>query len=158
MVEEKDLKQALAVYNSLCEMLDENEFHYDKDVENLKIHFSTSGDDLPIELAIQVDVDRKLVTLLSWMPFKTPENRRVPMAIAISAANNGLLDGSFDYNILDGQIIFRMTSSYRESLLGKNLFAYMLLVSCQVIDDYNDTFFAVAKTEMSVADILNYIE
>lgn len=158
MSEEKDLKQAQTVYKALCEMLDEHNWRYKKDEEKLIINCGAQGEDLPIELLIEVDRKRLLVTLLSQMPFAVPDNRRTALAIAVSQANNGMVDGSFDFDYLTGKIIFRMTSSYRDSLIGKDLFAYMLMCACYTIDEYNDKFLVVAKNEMSVEEILDYIK
>ena len=158
MSEEKELKQAKAVYKSLCEMLDEREWHYEKNEEELSIECGAQGEDLPIEINIQVDKERQLVTLLSQMPFAVPESRRTALAIAVSQANNGMVDGSFDYDLLSGRIIFRLTSSYRESLIGKDMLAYMLMCACYTIDEYNDKFLMVAKNEMSLNEILEFIK
>ena len=122
MSEEKELKQAQTVYKALCEMLNERDWHYEKDEENLAIKCGAQGDDLPMEIIVEVDRKRQLVSLLSQMPFAVPENRRTALAVAVSQANNGMVDGSFDFDYLSGRIVFRMTSSYRESLIGKQLF------------------------------------
>ncbi len=158
MSEEKELKQAQTVYKALCEMLNERDWHYEKDEENLAIKCGAQGDDLPMEIIVEVDRKRQLVSLLSQMPFAVPENRRTALAVAVSQANNGMVDGSFDFDYLSGRIVFRMTSSYRESLIGKQLFEYMLSCACFTIDEYNDKFLMVAKNEMSAEEILDYIK
>ena len=158
MSEEKQLKQAKAVYKSLCDMLDDRGWRYEKHEDDLSISCGARGDDLPMDIRIKVDVKRQLVTLLSQMPFSVPENRRSQLAIAVSLANNGMVDGSFDYNYLSGVIIFRLTSSYRESLIGKEMFSYMLSCSCYTIDEYNDKFFMVSKNDMTVEQIMNFIK
>ena len=157
MAEEAKIKQAKAVFKSLCEMLDDKDWHYSKDEEKFVIECGAQGDDLPMELRIEVDPERLLVVLFSKMPFAVPENRRSAMAVAVSAANYGMVDGSFDYNYLNGSIIFRLTSCYRDSLIGKDMLAYMVACSCYTIDEYNDKFLMVAKNEMSNDEILNFI-
>ena len=77
------------------------------------------------------------------------EDKRVDGAIAVCVANNGLNDGCFDYDVRDGEIRFRLTSSYRESTLGAALFEYMIMVSISAIDRYNDKFFMIAKGNMT---------
>lgn len=158
MSEDKELKQALSVYKALCDMLDERGWHYKKDIEELSIECGAQGEDLPLEIIIQVDKERQLVTLLSQMPFAVPESRRTALAIAVSQANNGMVDGSFDYDYLSGRIIFRLTSSYRASLIGKELLAYMLMCACYTVDEYNDKFLMVAKNEMTNEEILEFIK
>ena len=158
MADEKQLKQAQAAFQALCEMLDEKDWHYEKDAENLQISCGARGEDLPIEIRIEVDADRQLIVLYSQIPFAAPENRRAEMAVAVSAANNGMIDGSFDYNYLGGEIIFRMTSSFRDSLIGKEVFEYMLFCSCFTVDKYNDKFLMVAKNDMTYEEIVKFIE
>ena len=158
MSEEKKLKQAQTVYATLCEMLDEHDWHYEKDEERLSISCGAQGDDLPIEIRINVDAERSLVTLLSQMPFVVAEDHRTALAIAVSQANNGMVDGDFDYDYINGRIIFRLTSSYLDSLIGKDMLNYMLMCSCVTIDEYNDKFLMVAKSTMSNEEILDFIK
>ena len=158
MTDEKDLKHAKTVYSTLCAMLDENDWHYEKDEDNLTISCSARGEDLPIMIQMEVDAKRHLVTLLSHLPFLVPENRRTALAVAVSQANNGMVDGSFDYDFNKGSIVFRMTSSYIDSLIGKELLDYMVMCSCATVDQYNDKFLIVAKSEMTNEEILMFIK
>ena len=158
MSDEREFKQAQAVYKSLCAMLDEREWHYKRDDEELMIKCGAQGDDLPMEIRIEIDRKRQLVSLLSQMPFGIPESRRAELAVAVSQANNGMVDGSFDYDYTSGRIIFRMTSSYRESLIGKKLLEYMLVCACHTIDEYNDKFLMVAKNDMTIEEILEFVK
>lgn len=157
MADDKQLKQARAAYRSLCEMLDEKDWHYKKDEEHLLVLCKAQGDDLPMDIRIEVDAERSLVILLSNTPFNIPKDKRDALAVAVSAANCRIIDGSFDYNYLDGIILFRMTSSFMDSLVGKEMFEYLLLVSCITIDRYNDKFLMVAKSDMSNEEILDFI-
>ena len=158
MTEEKNLKQAKAAYKALCDMLDDREWHYKKHEDELSIECTAQGDDLPIDIVIKMDVKRQLVSLLSWMPFAVPENRRSALAVAVSKANYGMVDGSFDYDYVSGKILFRMTSSFRESLISKALLEYMLMCACYTIDEYNDKFLMVAKNNMTNDEIIEFIK
>lgn len=158
MAEETTVKQAQAVFSSLCAMLDENEWKYHRDDENLTVECVASGDDLPIPVRIIVDAERQLVTLLSQLPFAVPEQRRDAVAIAVNAANCQIVDGSFDYDGKNGLTVFRMTSGFRESLIGKELLAYMVFVACQTVDDYNDKLLAVATGDISLEKICDFME
>ena len=97
---------------------------------------------------------QEVVQFLSKLPFSIPENKRVDAAVAVCIANYRLVDGSFDYNISDGEIVFRLTSSYRESTLGEELFKYMIMVSSSTVDEYNDKFFMIAKDMMNVRQFM----
>lgn len=154
MADEK-LERAQKVYGTLCSTLDSHEWHYKKDEEKLSIDCGAQGEDLPMEITIKVDAERQLIMLLSHLPFVISEDKRLDVAIAVSAVNNKLVDGSFDYNIADGHMFFRMTSSFIESEIGNELFTYMLMVSCHTIDEYNDKFLMLGKGMMSIEDFIS---
>ena len=144
MTEEK-LQRALRTFETLCQSLDEHGWNYRKDEENLEIRCSARGEDLPMDIRIIVDAGRQLIILLSIMPFVTPEAKRLDTAIATSIVNNKLIDGSFDYDIASGNMVFRMTSSFIDSEIDGEVFTYMLMVSCHTIDEFNDKFFMLGK-------------
>ncbi len=153
-----DLKQAKTAFDTLCQMMDEKNWKYDKDEEKLTIETVAQGDDLPISLRVIVDADRQLVLLLSEMPYNIAADKRDAIAIAVSSANYGMVDGNFDFDYTTGKILFRLTSSYMNSLVGKEMFEYMLFCACYTIDAYNDKFLVVAKRDMTVAEILEYVK
>ena len=154
MADEK-LARAQKVYQTLCAALDARNWKYKRDEENLRITCSARGDDLPMEINIAVDSNKQLIILLSHLPFIIPEDKRLDVAIATSVVNNKLVDGSFDYDITDGHMFFRMTSSFIESEIGNELFDYMLMCSCYTIDEYNDKFLMLGKGKMSIQDFLS---
>ncbi len=154
MADEK-LERAQKVYGTLCSTLDSHEWHYKKDEEKLSIDCGAQGEDLPMEITIKVDAERQLIMLLSHLPFVISEDKRLDVAIAVSAVNNKLVDGSFDYDIADGHMFFRLTSSFIESEIGNELFTYMLMVSCHTIDEYNDKFLMLGKGMMSIEDFIS---
>lgn len=88
------------------------------------------------------------------MPFKMAEDKRMEGAIVTCVANFGMVDGSFDYDVADGTIVFRMTASFRESVIGDGLFQYMISCSCAMVDAYNDKFLAINKGILSVEDFI----
>ncbi|MBD5132848.1 MAG: YbjN domain-containing protein [Clostridiales bacterium] len=158
MEDEQKLKQAKAAYNTLCAVLDEENWHYEKIEDELTIMCSARGEDLPMGLIVRIDAERMLVVLLSPMPFEIPDDRKEALSVAVAVASNTLADGSFDFDYVNGRIAFRMTSSYRDSLLGKELFRYMVFVSCQTIDEYNDKFLEVAQSGMSNEQTYEFIK
>lgn len=157
MAEQKQL--ALDTFATLCQALDNNDWKYKKDEEKLIVECGAQGDDLPMEITIHVDAERQIVLLFSKLPFAIQEDKRLDVAIAVSAVNNALADGSFDYDVTNGRMYFRMTNSFMDSVLSEEVFAYMLYCSCKTIDDYNDKFLMLAKgmldMEKFLADVMN---
>ena len=154
MVDEKKMELAKQVYQTLCEAIERREWNFGKDEEKLLVHFGVSGDDIPMKFILIVDAERQLIRLMSPMPFKMSESKRMEGAIATCAASFGMADGSFDYDLSDGTIVFRMTASFRESIIGEGLFQYMISCSCAMVDKYNDQFFALDKGIMSITDFI----
>ncbi|MBR6742530.1 MAG: hypothetical protein IKM09_03700, partial [Clostridia bacterium] len=96
--------------------------------------------------------------LISHMPFVIHEDKRLDVAIAVTALNNRLVDGCFDYDIKSGHMFFRMTNSFIDSRLDEEVFAYMLFCACKTIDDYNDKFLMLDKGMLSLEQFLSSLD
>ncbi len=153
MTDEMKLERAKIVYGTLYEVLDENDWYYEKNDEDLVISCGAQGEDLPMEIEVTVSARSQMVILLSHMPFSIAEDKRLDLAIAVSIVNNRLVDGCFDYDVKSGNMVFRMTNHFLDSTLGKKVFSYMLFCSCQTIDKYNDKFLMLAKGMLSLKNL-----
>lgn len=154
MSDDRALRLAKANYNALCKKLDEMGWKYEKFEEDFVIKSGVRGEDLPIEFIIVVNPDTQIIRYMSQLPFNVGEDKRIDTAIAVCAANNGLVDGNFDYDVLTGEIIYRMTANFRESLLGGDVFEYMVIVSSKIVDKYNDRFLMLSKGMLSIEQFL----
>ncbi len=154
MSDEKNILIARQVYATLCAALDARKWNYQKEEDELLVHFGVNGDDIPMQFIIVVDAERQLVRLMSPLSFKMCEEKRMEGAIATCVASYGMADGSFDYDLSDGRIVFRMTASYRESQLGEGLFQYMISCACAMVDHYNEQFLALDKGLISISDFI----
>lgn len=119
---------------------------------HIRIHFT--GEDLPMTLHIILRADKQICSVFSLMPFLICEEMRKDAAIAVTAANHGLIDGSFDLNLDTGEIRFRLTSCYIGTVLTEDLFAYLMFVSARTVDHYNDRFEALNNGTMSLDEFL----
>ena len=154
MADERNIELAKQVYQTLCEAIERREWNFGKDEENLIVHFGVNGDDILMQFILGVDADRQLIRLLSPLPFKMGEDKRMEGAIAACSASYGMVDGNFDFNLVDGSIAFRMTASFRDSVIGEGLFHYMIACSCAMVDKYNDKFLALDKGVISITDFI----
>lgn len=152
MAEQQRSKNADVVFKTVCETLDGRLWKYDKHPEDLVVHFTVSGDDIPMEFVVYIDSERELVRMMSQLPFSFSEEKRVEGAIATCRATYKLVDGSFDYDFKTGRVLFRMTSSFCGSLISKELIEYMIDCSCYIIDEYNDKFLMIDKGVLSIED------
>ena len=145
MTDDKKLKNAQNVYKSLCEILDENGVRYEKHIDDMVVSFIMTGEDIPMDIVINVDAERELIRLLSPIRATFEGDKRVEAAVATSQVNFNLADGSFDYDFKNGRVLFRMTSSFIDSLISKEVLEYMIGVAGYSIDEYNDKFLMLAK-------------
>lgn len=148
-------KMGQNVYETICTMFDAKGYHYERHDEDHVITCTVRGDDLPMDILFFVRDERQIVQLISPMPFTVPEDKRVDAALAVAVANYRLVDGSFDYDLSSGRISFRLTASYIESILGKELFEYMLMVSAATIDEYNDKLLMLVKGMVSLEQFID---
>ena len=142
------------VYQTIISMLDHRNWHYQRDDEKKRIRFKVTGEDLPMSFLIAVDEPRQIARLMCFFPFDMSAEKRIEGAIATCAATHRLANGCFDYDLNDGQIVFRMNAQFLNSDLGEELFAYMVDISCKTVDDYNDQFLAISKGHVRIEDFL----
>lgn len=155
MTDEQRQTRAKAVFDKLVKMLEQRDWHFEKQEEDLLIRSGVKTDDLPVEFIMIVNPRQEVVQFLSKMPFSMSEEKRMDGAIAVCVANYGLCDGSFDYNIANGDIIFRLTTSYTgDTVLSDDLLEYMILVASNTVDDYNDKFFMLSKGVMKLQQFI----
>lgn len=151
---EINMTKAKEVYRTLLKMLDAKKFKYERHDEDLLIKSGIRGEDLPVEFLMVVMPKNEVVQFISPMPFKIAEDKRVECALAVAVANYGLINGSFDFDLSDGEIRFRLTTSYRDSTLGKDLFEYMMMVGASTVDNYNDKFLMLSKGIITVEQFM----
>ena len=142
------------VYAHIRKVLDKMDWKYTPHDDDLVISSGVKSDDLPIEFLIVVNDDKEVIQYYSKLPFSMPEDKRVEGAIVVAVANYGMVNGSFDYDINDGEIRFRLTQSYVDALPSQEFIEYMIGVATNTVDAYNDKFFMVAKNMLSVSDFI----
>ena len=158
MSDKPDMKKAMSVYKHILKALDDRKWHYNSDESEMTVRFTVHGEDIPMDFLCFVDAEREVVRLLSFLPFAFPEDKRVLGAVATCQATYQLIDGSFDYEISSGRIAFRMTTSYRESLLSAEVFNYLIHCACSTVDYFNDKLLMLAKGTISIEQFLSDID
>ena len=155
MENEKDLELGKKILEDLCQGLDKQDWHYDRHDEDLVVTISMNSEDLPINMILRVNAAVQVVNVFSVLPVKIPDEKLVDMALAVCVANDGMINGSFDLDMNKKQIVWRLCTTYRGSLLGSEAYSYMVGVSAATVDKYNDRFLMLAK---DMIDIKKFIE
>lgn len=146
--------RAKQVYELFKQDLTNGKIKYEPHDDDLVISMTVHGEDLPQPTLIMVDEDREVVRLLSPLPSKIPEDKRMEAAVAVATANYGLVNGSFDYDMSDGEIRYRVCQSYAGTVLNEETVRYLLGVIFITTDKYNDLFFMLGKGMISLEDFL----
>lgn len=145
---------AQEIYQLFKDHLTDRKFKYDPHDEDLVISLTVKGEDLPQLTLIRVLDDREVVQIISLLPFKVPKDKRIEAAIAVSVANYGIINGSFDYDISDGEIRFRVTQSFMESRWDDSTVSYLLTIAFQTTDKYNDKFLMLGKGMLTLEQFI----
>ncbi len=156
-IEQKRIETASANTEVLLSMLEKRKLKFTVEERtevrtHIRMHFT--GEDLPMTLHIILRTDRQIVSVMSVMPLQFPKEQLADAAIAVAAANQGLIDGSFDLNPATGEVRFRLTSCFIGTVLSEELYAYLMYVSAETVDRYNDRFKDLCDGKMDLAGFL----
>ncbi len=154
MADEKMIKEAKKVYKTLCDTLDLIGWTYDRHDDDFIVTLGVNGDDLPMNFVLGIDPDSQLIRCLSRLPVQFTAENMVAGAIVCAHATWRLIDGSFDLNISNGNVTFRMNASYADSLISTELIRYLIATACNTIDGYNDGIALVANGSMTIEEFM----
>jgi len=157
MADAKQMQLAKDTFATMCRMLDNNDWNYKKDEENLTVECGARGEDLPMELHIRVDADRQVISVISMLPVTFAEDKRIDGAVAATMINYQIKNGFFDYDMAEGHVFFRLPNSFQGSLLSEAAMHYLVMVSCGTIDEYNDKLLMLAKGMISIEQFMESI-
>lgn len=154
MAKQMDSKIAKTIYEQLCTAMENRNWRYDKFDDEYAIRFEVMGEDIPMYFTLAVDVERQLVRLKSVLTFNFDEDRRMEGAIATNRINYALADGYFEYDITDGEVAFKLSTSCRDSLISDATIEYMVRCGLFVVEEFNDKLLAVSKGYMTIQQFL----
>ena len=149
-------KEASSLYKTLCQTLDNMKWHYTKEEDKLIIRTSAVGQDLSMKLFMKIDADKQVMYLKSPMPFEVPAYAREKIMTAVIMANYTMLNGSFEMDLSDGYLAFKMVVPYMESIISEKVCHYMITLSCSMTDKFNDKFKALVDGTMTLNEFENF--
>ena len=149
-------KEAQSLYKTLCQTLDNMNWHYNKEEDKFIIRTSAVGQDLSMKLFMKIDADRQVMYLKSPMPFEIPTYAREKLSTAVIIANYSMLNGSFEFDFADGYLAFKMVVPFMESIISEEVCKYMIVLSCSMTDKYNDKFLALVEGRMTLEQFAKF--
>ena len=147
-------ENGIKVYEMFKKHLEEHDFGFEAHDDDLVITLTVNGEDLPQPTIIRVFDDRDVVQVISPIPSRIPEDKRLDAAVAVAVANYGMINGSFDFDMSDGEIRFRVAQSYEGMEISEEFIKYILGVAVFTTDKYNDSFFMLGKGMMSLEQFI----
>jgi len=158
MNEQQNKENTQKAIHNFCSMMDSMDFKYDLKEDEQLIITGVKGEEMNIPLKIFFVEEIQLVTVFSKLPFEIPKDKRLDLAVALCAVNNRLANGTFDIDLSDGTIVFRLSNSYAGSELGKDTYEYLLFGTCHVVEEYNDKFYMLSKGITDLESFLQAVE
>ena len=64
------------------------------------------------------------------------------------------MSGCFDYDIRDGEVSYRQSISFADSVLSDAMCEYLLFCVCSTVDEYNDKIADYIGGKMSFEEIM----
>ena len=111
-MEEKSLKNAKKVYETLCGALDSIGWRYERHDDDFIVTLGVNGEDIPMWLVIGVDADKELIRCMSRIPVAFDSENMVDGSIACAYATWRIIDGRFVIDISKGEVNFEISSSF----------------------------------------------
>lgn len=159
MSEDKKLLQAQNIYEKLWKAFDRREFEYEKDGESLTVvcyDFSRSG--LELTFNASVDSENSLIRFSCLLDIAVPHDKRIDMALCVNAANTCLFDGFFEYDIVEGNIVFCLSRWFDDCEINDPLLTELVYKSEAIIDAYYYDFVRLSNGEVSSEKLLEEIK
>ena len=155
MADEKYISQAKKVFDDFCQMLDTMDGKYKADENEMRIDYGVEGYDIPMDFVVIIDAKARFIKVYSLLPFTAPEDKRIDLAIAACHATSSILDGSFDFDIESGRVVFRLTHSFEDTDINEAMLRYIFSYSSFAVDLFNDKLLAVSKGNLDIGDFLS---
>lgn len=150
--------QSKQIFNSLCEVMQDIDFSYDKKEDELVILSGAQGKDLPMSFMLRVSDERQIVSFVSVIPVEVPQKMLNNVIIALNEINMYLLDGCFAYDTSQSHIVFRSALTYKDAMIGKGALKRMVILSLSRVDTFNGKLQKIVEKEMSVQEIIEFIK
>lgn len=153
-----DELMARRVYDRMCDLLPDSGIkNFTKNEEKLNVRFTVNGDDIPMDFVMRVVPGSQLISVLSFMPFDFKEEKMVDAALAVTAINDNILNGCFCLDMSDGTTYFNVYNSYIGTELSTDLLRYLIGISVNTVDDYNDRLLALHRDIITIDDFIKWV-
>ena len=145
-------EKALLVYDLLCQAMDDREWEYNTDKEDLSVSVQVHGEDVPIRINLIVDEKNQLLKSISPIPFDIVPEKRIECLLAISRINARIPDGVFMMDMESGTVFFSSTCLFGSSEVDKEMLNFAIALNIFMCEKYNDKLLALNKGYIGADD------
>lgn len=138
-------KQSYAqkAYERLCLTLQNMQWKFSRHDDRMEIVTNAIGKAMRIDLHFYVNSDRQLMYVKSPVHYKSDDavgGKTILIGQAVNAANFSMLNGCFEYEEETGYLAYRMVIPFDGCELSEEVCRYLVLLTCQMVDKYNQAF------------------
>lgn len=156
-MDKNEKRAAAAEFDAICAALDSRGWSYEKDKDTFSVAFTSNGTEMPLSIALKVNPELMTVSVYVIPPLETPEGKEEDFAVATALINDGIVHGNFDYDKKERRMIFRMSTSYRDSTLDNDVYFYLIGAAFSTVDSVAPTIKALCDGKLTVEQIITAI-
>lgn len=120
--------------------------------------FKVGGKHGVMSLRIVVRESVGLVCIYNKLPVSVPEEKRSDVGEFLSRANYGLIVGNFETDFRDGEIRFKSSADYEDTIISKITLRNLLLVNLSTSDKYYPALMKMIWGNISAKDAIKEVE
>lgn len=112
----------------------------------------------PVQLLARVDGQRDVLTLSFRLPLTIPEDKRLEMAEAVTRANYGLVVGSFEMDMRDGELNYKVVVPIDEAMLSHAQFRHCMGAALMTVQRYLPAYYRIVFSGTCPEEAINECE
>ena len=153
-MDKNDKKAAVNEFDALCAALEDRGWDFEKNKDDFSVGFTANGKDMPVEVTLKINPELMTVSAFAAPPVQTPEGMDEQLAVATVILNDGVIHGNFDYDKNGRRIIFRVSTSYRDTALDKEVYLYLIAAAFTSVDQTASTIKALCDGTLAVEQMI----
>jgi hypothetical protein len=122
------------------------------------VNFIIQGEDLPMGFIVEFSAFPENMLIFSPIPVSIPEEKKVEVALAIITANHRRKFGEFDFDIVKGSIMFKLSTCLINNAVTESMFTVLLHLAVQVVDAFNEKFVMLVKDLITIDGFASFAE
>lgn len=149
------MSRAQEIYQAVTAYLEKKNLPYEPHPDAGLVHLEINRDVLPMHIFLRAVDSSDALQVICPQGTKVPVEKRTDVAVAVSVANYGMVNGGFDLNIKDGSLHFRLCHSCKAGLPDDEQLRYLIGCAASTMKQYQERFFMLIK---GMIDLEKFLE